>query len=227
MANFVEPDSRSPCYSASTAIQDIKGALSLAVHFNMFNKTSLLIAATLAASAVASPAPAPVAGTVRGTIIPLRKRTSLTQSNGAFDYDRTIAETADIINKHRQNLVVGVDIPSHSKIKGAVIKPVATIPRDVQARIDRSTKRRQSEALDDESHDNLWAGNITIGTPGQKFLIDSRFFSAGSSDLWVPSSTCTSSSLHKSRFNDSSSSSAKAQPLYSVGSRPFCYWQAI
>jgi cathepsin D len=40
----------------------------------------------------------------RGTTIPLRKRTSLTQPDGVFNKDKAIAATVNTINKHRQNL---------------------------------------------------------------------------------------------------------------------------
>ena len=33
-------------------------------------------------------------------------------------------------------------------------------------------ERRQGEGLNDEAHDEYWAGNVGVGTPAQQYYID-------------------------------------------------------
>ena len=100
---------------------------------------------------------------------------------------------------------------------GAKIKPVARLPeRILNLRLNKlKLKQRQSEPLTDYLDDLEWAGPISIGTPGKKFLID---FDTGSSDLWMPSSSCSSSTCRsKTRYSSSkSSTSSKKSGSFSI-----------
>lgn len=78
--------------------------------------------------------------------------------------------------------------------KGAHIRPVANVTSSSSG-----LSTRQAEALTDESNDEYWAGTISIGSNKQPFYID---FDTGSSDLWVPSVNCTSTTCKtKHKYN--------------------------
>jgi cathepsin D len=152
----------------------------------MFAKASLLATVTLAVLASASPVTLPTKKSTSGIAIPLKKRTSLTTFEGVFDHDAAIAQLITVKNKHRQNLInleknkgkaAFKEVCSHRPslfsadwfcFQGMEIKPLATLPSAVEARMEK----RQSESLTDEDQDTEWAGKITIGTPAQSFLID-------------------------------------------------------
>ncbi|CAK5266694.1 unnamed protein product [Mycena citricolor] len=168
--------------------------------FPMFNKSALLLAVSLALSVCAVPSPAP-----EGVAVPIRARSALTTADGVFDHDGAIAETVKTINKHRQNLINLKKNKGEAFFNpGAEIKNIATVPAAVQARMESRHEKRQSLGLTDQSEEE-WTGSVSIGTPATRFVID---FDTGSSDLWVPSSSCRSSCSGKTKYNPNQSSTS-------------------
>ncbi|KAF8504286.1 acid protease [Hysterangium stoloniferum] len=173
----------------------------------------MLYQATLFAGAISLLAATSAESQAQGIRIPLTKRSSITKADGTFDHDKAIFQTIAIQNKHRQNLINlernrgrealnKASIPFFLRNIGSEIKSLAVVPETL--------RRRQSETLINENDDSEWAGRISIGTPAQEFLID---FDTGSSDLWVPSTSCKKSTCNsKNKYNASLSATGSQRP---------------
>ncbi|KAJ4479071.1 acid protease [Lentinula aciculospora] len=189
----------------------------------MFNKSSL-ISSLLLALALTSPFHEPVSATPAlhmplrmvqearspeaGISIPIHKRSGFTDSDGIFNVDKARVHVIMTVNKHRRNLMNYLNTQG-SLPEGFEIAPLLTLPANLLQTLTGTNVKRQSVPLKDENNDELWDGQISVGSNAQKFSID---FDTGSSDLWIPSSDCTASSCSsKNKYNSSSSSSSEAQ----------------
>ncbi|CAE6439787.1 unnamed protein product [Rhizoctonia solani] len=131
--------------------------------------------------------------------IPLHKRGSRLSKDGVVIGSGLAREIERVQAKYTRSSAVYKTKTGHSLFNGVDSKPIM---------------KRQNEPLTDEQ-EQLWAGNITIGTPGQSFLID---FDTGSADLWIPSSECASNgcSPHSKYDPSKSSTGSKQEGLFNI-----------
>ncbi|KAI0370232.1 acid protease [Pilatotrama ljubarskyi] len=163
-------------------------------------KTVLIV---LAFAFLATAVPYEGDGVVR---IPLQKRSRLTKADGTFDLLEAKRHSVKIVNKYRRNIINFHRNTGRLPENVTRIPALATYPADV-------LKKRQSVPLTDLEDDSEWAGTVSIGTPPVDFLID---FDTGSSDLWVPSSSCKTCESHQLYDPAASSTSVKNNGTFEI-----------
>ncbi|VDB83061.1 unnamed protein product [Peniophora sp. CBMAI 1063] len=145
-----------------------------------------VVLAALPFLAAAAPAPE------TGVSIPIQRRT---RSN-ASTREAAVANIRSSVAKVQRGLETYQRNTGEAHHLAKVFKPAS-----------ESRKRATgSDALTDDEQE-LWYGKISVGTPAVTYTVD---FDTGSSDLFLPSSSCGSTCSGHTLYNPSKSSTAKS-----------------
>ncbi|KAA1468964.1 acid protease [Dentipellis sp. KUC8613] len=163
---------------------------------------ALCVAASVPAFAAAAsiPAAAPVLARAQaeGTRIPLQKRASFLQADGAVDLESLVRHVGFITTKLNRGFA------AFEKNTGAP-HPLSQLMSTVANLTHLGARATNPVVLQDENN-TVWAGTLAIGTPPKEYAID---FDTGSADLFLPGKTCGDSCADRQRFDPAASSSAK------------------
>jgi len=147
--------------------------------------TSSLVLLSVLAGSLALPAVEVPAGA-----IPLFKRNNIKRADGTVN--------ATLLRNHLTRSLSKIQrgFNAFEKNTGA--------PHRLANGAQRGLTKRANEALTDFEED-LWFGSITVGTPAKTFTVD---FDTGSSDTFLPSSSCDSTCAGHTLWNPAGSSTA-------------------
>ncbi|EKM50158.1 uncharacterized protein PHACADRAFT_213911 [Phanerochaete carnosa HHB-10118-sp] len=169
---------------------------------------------TSALALISAASPSPLQG--RGVRIALQKRDGLSSVAEIIDIstllaalDRTNSKFANGLAAYEANTGEAHPLTIPSNLDGFGDNgDDSTLKR-------RAATAKGTEPLTDDNSGELWQGALTVGTPAKTFTVQ---FDTGSSDLFVPGPSCTSSNCqgHAKYSPSSSSTSADAGKTFNL-----------
>ncbi|KAI0081507.1 acid protease [Panus rudis PR-1116 ss-1] len=158
----------------------------------------LTVAFVISSLCLLSAFASPVEQEHQGLQIALTKRSALTGIDGLADIKAILEEILDTQAKLKN----GFD--AYKRNTGSqhpLDEGMSLLPSDSGL----SRRATGADPLTDEQGGSLWQGGVSVGTPLQNYTVD---FDTGSSDLFLPSSTCRTNCKGHKTYNPSSSSTA-------------------